>query len=271
MYSLAQSARMKGAAGEPLPTPFKGLARLDADFRRGEFSIVAAGAGTGKSLFAMNLATHGNFPVMYFSADSNAATQLSRAAALITGDPIKAVKQALLSDDFDAYNGALEERWWMRFNYNSRPSPAEMEMHLLCYHAVYGTFPHLVIVDNISNVDSGDAGDAGQYSFSLESICEFLSEMARETNAHVLALHHVVGEYADGLTPVPQSGLKGKISRVPSLVLTIHKEIDGMDSRTLYVSPVKNREGFEDSSGGTSAPYDLDPRTMRLKDVEHAT
>ncbi|WP_245876554.1 hypothetical protein [Streptomyces uncialis] len=110
--------------------------------------------------------------------------------------------------------------------------------------------------------------DAESYTFGLEGMLSYLNEMARETGAHVMAMHHVVGEYADGLKPIPQSGLKGKVSRVPSLVLTIHKEIDGMDSRILNISPVKNREGFEDSSGETFASFDFDTRTMRISDVQ---
>ncbi|MGI5531544.1 AAA family ATPase [Streptomyces syringium] len=270
MYSLSQSVRMKGAAGEPLPSPFKGLSKLEANFRRGELSVVAAGGGTGKSVVALNLAIQANVPTLYFSADSTAATQLTRATAILTGDDAKDIKAKLHADDFKEYNDALAKRWWQRFNYSARPSPAELELHLKAFEAVFGIYPHLVCIDNISNVDAGGAGTADEFTFSLESLCDYLNEMARETHAHVMAMHHVVGEYADGLKPVPQSGLKGKISRVPALILTIYKEIDGMDGRTLHISPVKNREGFEDSSGETYASYHFNRRNIRLTDVPNS-
>ncbi|GAA0406346.1 AAA family ATPase [Streptomyces luteireticuli] len=268
MYSLSQSVRMKGAAGEPLPSPFKGLTKLGAEFRRGELSVVAAAAGTGKSVLALNLAIRSNCPTLYFSADSTAATQLIRATAILTGHDVTDIKEKLHADNFIEYEAALTERWWQRFNYSARPTPTEIELHLRCYEEVFGVYPHLVVIDNITNVDAGAADSAESYTFGLEGLSDYLSEMARETHAHVMAMHHVIGEYSDGLKPIPQSGVKGKISRVPSLILTIHKEIDGMDGRTLHISPVKNREGFEDSSGETYASYTFNTRNIRLEDLE---
>ncbi|MFI5865866.1 AAA family ATPase [Streptomyces sp. NPDC051546] len=268
MFSLSQSVSIRGAAGEPLPHPFKSLSRLEVEFRRAEFSLVVAGPGTGKSLFAANLATYGNMPVMYFSADSSAATQTVRATAMITGADSKTIKAALLGGDFSKYLAEIGKRWWLRFNYSASPQVSELERDLLCYLEVYGTLPHLIVVDNITNVDIGAVGSAESYTFGLEGLCEYLSEMARATNAHVLGLHHVVGEYSDGLIPIPLSGVKGKVHRVPSLILTIHKEVDGTGGRILNVSDVKNREGFEDSSGNTFASFRLNRSNLRLEELE---
>lgn len=263
MHSLVQSIRMRGAAGEPLPNPFKSLAALEVELRRGELSVVAAGGGTGKSLFGLNFALQANVPALYWSADSNSTTQLIRATAIITGDDVREIKKALREGRFDSYQSALAERWWLRFNYSATPSPGQMEEDLETYREIYGTYPHLCVVDNISNVESGDTGTMDEYTLSLEGLCKFLNEMSRETLAHVMAMHHVVGEYSDGLKPIPMSGLKGKISAVPSLVLTLHKE----DEDVLASSPVKNREGFKDASGATFASLVLDSRSLRLFDA----
>ncbi|MET8702719.1 AAA family ATPase [Kitasatospora sp. NPDC004723] len=267
MYSLMQSVDIRGAAGEPIPHPFSGLSRLEVEFLRGTFSMVAAGPGTGKSLFALNLALHGNKPALYFSADSGAATQLSRATAIITGADVKQVKRRLLEDEFGEYAEVLGKRWWVRFVYEARPTLADLETTIAAYFEVFGCYPHLIVIDNITNVDVGGIGDAESFTFSLEGLCEYLAEMARETMAHVLALHHVTGEHSDGTSPIPLSGVKGKIGRVPSLILTIHKELDGMDGRVLHVSPVKNREGIADASGQTFSSYDFNESNMRLVDI----
>ncbi len=187
---------------------------------------------------------------------------------MITGDDSKAVKKALLEGDFEEYEKALGTRWWSRFNFSAKPTPKEIEMHLLCYLEVFGCAPHLIVVDNITNVDTGAVGDAESYTFSLEGLCEYLSEMARETMAHVLGLHHVTGPHSDGLTPIPLSGVKGQVHRVPALVITLHKEIDGMNSRIIHASPVKNREGFEDSSGNTFASFRLNRSNLRLEELD---
>ncbi|MFE5542789.1 AAA family ATPase [Streptomyces sp. NPDC056534] len=240
------------------------------EFRRGEFSLVAAGPGTGKSIFALNLALFGNVPVMYFSADSNAATQLTRSTAIIMDDNIRDVKRKLLQDQFDEYMGHLNKRWWIRFDYNARPKPEDIELNLLAYFETFGMFPHLIVVDNITNVDGGASADAEGFTFGLEAMCEYISDMARQTGAHVLALHHVTGEHSDGLSPIPLSGVKGKIGRVPNVILTLHKEVDGMDCTIINVSDVKNREGFADPSGQTFSSYEFNSKNMRLTDVVDA-
>ncbi|MFI5877548.1 AAA family ATPase [Streptomyces sp. NPDC051445] len=268
MYSLAQSVDIRGAAGEPIPNTFKSLKRLEVEFRRGELSLVVAGPGTGKSLFALFLAMSANVPVLYFSADSSAATQVSRATAMVTGDDSKVVKAALLEGNFSEYANVLGDRWWTRFNFSARPSQKEIELHLLCYLEVYGCNPYLMVVDNVTNVDTGAVGDAESYTFGLEGLMEYLSEMARETNAHVLGLHHVTGPHSDGITPIPLSGVKGQVHRVPALVVTLHKEIDGMNGRIIHASPVKNREGFEDSSGNTFASFRLNRANLRLEEID---
>ncbi|MFE2075208.1 AAA family ATPase [Streptomyces misionensis] len=265
---MTQALEIRGEAGEPIPHGIKSLSKLGIEFRRSEYSIVAAGPGTGKSLLAAMLATKTNVPALYFSADSSAATQMARATAMITGDDVKQVKEALLGGDFSEYAKILGARWWTRWNYDARPKPSDLERDLLCYYEVYNVMPHLVVVDNITNVDTGAVGDAESYTFGLEGLNEYLSEMARVTKAHVLGLHHVNGPHADGLTPIPLSGVKGQISRVPNLILTIHVEVDEMGSRVLHVSPVKNREDMADPSGNTFASLRLNRRNLRLEEID---
>lgn len=207
---------------------------------------------------------------MYYSADSNAATQLTRATAILTGSNVRDVKRKLLADDFGEYMGYLAKRWWIRFSYDARPDLTTIERDLRSYFEVFGMFPHLIVVDNITNVvgdSAASANSAESFTFGLEAMCEYMSDMARVTGAHVLSLHHVVGEFSDGLQPIPLSGVKGKIGRVPNVILTIHKDIDGMDGRILHISPVKNREGFEDSSGQTFSSYVFNNLNMQLTDV----
>ncbi|WEB38748.1 AAA family ATPase [Streptomyces yunnanensis] len=260
--------QIKGAAGEPLPSPFPGLEKRETQFRRGEFSIIAAGPGTFKSMFSLLLAIHANRPTLYLSADSNAATQLARAGTMLTGVPSKVMKRKVREDDLDDVKKVLADRWWLRFNVSAQPTLDELERDVACYEEVYGRglFPHLIVVDNITNLENNSA-DAESFTFSLENMCDYLNSMARETNAHVLALHHVTGEWSDGLKPIPLSGVKGKIGRVPSMILTIHKEVDDMDNSTIHVSTVKNREGFVDPSGNSFVSYKFDTNSLTVTEV----
>ena len=99
------------------------------------------------------------------------------------------------------------------------------------------------------NIDSGFEDEfrgLGEASF-------FLLNIARDTGAAVIALHHVGGEHEGGGAPIPLSGLRGKVSKLPALILTLHRA-DGM-----RVSVVKNRSGKSDPSGnyGVSLRADL--------------
>lgn len=188
---------------------------------------------------------------------------------MLTDIPSRIMKAKVREDDLDDIENILAERWWLRFDFAAQPSIDDVEVKVACYTEVYGLAPHLIVLDNITNLDN-EAGDAESFTFGLEGLCDWANSMAKETGAHVLALHHVTGEFSDGLKPIPLSGIKGKIGRVPSMVLTIHKEVDGMDGQTLHISPVKNREGFSDPSGNTFVSYRFDTDRFSLTEIEEA-
>jgi hypothetical protein len=105
-------------------------------------------------------------------------------------------------------------------------------------------------------------GDSNSY-VALEKVCEYLHELARETGACVVALHHVKGDSNDGNQPVPLSQIKGQIGRVPEMILTLHR-IGDDSSRQMGVSVVKNRTGKADASGAMTLYLDADMERMRL-------
>jgi hypothetical protein len=93
----------------------------------------------------------------------------------------------------------------------------------------------------------------------LEEACVIMKGLARDTNAAVIALHHVSGALEDGLTAIPLSGLRGKIPKTPATVLTLHR---GEGGKQLRVSPVKVRSGVADASGNWSLPIAIDLNRM---------
>ncbi len=155
----------------------------------------------------------------------------------------------------------------IRINYNASPTLDVIESQLEAYQEVYGDYPDLVVIDNVTNVRFDRAnGDDDPFS-GLESLMDYLHSMARETEACVIGLHHVTGQFNDSAKPIPLSGVKGQITRVPELVLTLHKK-PGNDyiPDTLCVSTVKNRGGKADPSGSTFVELDFDGETMTIRD-----
>jgi RecA-family ATPase len=133
------------------------------------------------------------------------------------------------------------------------------------YEEVYGDFPALVVIDNVTNVRTGGDNDDDPFS-GLEALMDYLHDMARSTGACVVGLHHVTGGYNDADRPIPLSGVKGQIARVPEMVLTLHKQTDEFGPDLLCVSTVKNRGGKADPSGSEYVSLTFNGDTMQIKD-----
>lgn len=261
MYSLLQSTRIRGSAGEPLPTVFKSLESAGIQFKRGQYVLIAAGAGTGKSAFTLTQALKSGVPTLYFSADSDSYTQSVRSLAIMAGVSVETANKAVLSNSLGSMADALLNIP-IRFNYDASPSLDTIETCVEAYEEVYGEYPALIVIDNITNVRIGGEGDDDPFS-GLEGLNDYLHTMARETGACVVGLHHVTGPYNDAEKPIPLSGVKGQISRVPELILTLFRP----GPNRIGVSAVKNRGGKADPSGNDFVELEFTGEMMRIRDI----
>jgi len=243
--------------------PWKALENKGTVFRRGQLVLTCAGPGTGKSAFVLAYALKSRVPCLYFSADSDAFTQLSRSVSVLSGWSLARSTQAVRSEDIGEVAAELDEIP-IRFNYSASPSLDEIENALMAYNALYEDYPALIVIDNITNVRTD--GDGDDPFAGLESLMDYLHEMARGTDACVMGLHHVTGPHNDGDKPIPLSGIKGQIGRVPEMVLTLHRVSDGFGPDRLNVSTVKNRGGKSDASGQDFASLQFDGETMQITD-----
>ena len=262
MLTLVQSASVRGNAGDPLPTVWENLESLGTRFLRGQLALVAAGPGTGKSAFVLNYALKSKVSCLYFSADSDAFVQLSRALAVLGEMDMAKAGELAKSDNLTEITEIIGD-CPVRFSYNSSPSLKHIEYQMLAYEELFGDFPELVVVDNALDVDMDGLDD--DQSQSLDALMAWLHDMARTTGACVVCLHHVTGPYNDAHSPIPISGVKGQIGRVPELILTLHKKAS-VDGEILCVSPVKNRGQRADPSGNTYAELSFDGFTMNITD-----
>ncbi|WP_186315747.1 DnaB-like helicase C-terminal domain-containing protein [Catellatospora sichuanensis] len=269
MLTLTRAKHTKGAAGEPIPTVFQTLAAESVHVRRGQFTLIAAAPGVGKSVFALSLVLKAEVPSFYFSADTDAFTMYLRAGAMFTGYRTVDIEHAVEHKNTQQIDALLEKKSHCRFDFSGSIEIDMLEEELKAYAATYGEWPHVIVIDNLSNMRLDDAPEGYQ---ALEAACDYLHELARETGAAVIALHHVTGTFDDGITAVPLSGLRGKVSKVPEMVLTLHRDASvGTDEMgTMYVTPVKNRTGKADPSGSWSLPLKYAPPTMTLEDRVHA-
>lgn len=232
--------------------------------RRGQLTLICAGPGTGKSAFVLAYALKSKVPTMYFSADSDSFTQVSRSVSILTGWPLEKSTLAVREENIGDVESQLDDIP-IRFNFKASPSLDVIEECLQAYDALYEDYPALIVVDNITNVRT-DSGEADDPFSGLESLMDYLHEMARETGACVIGLHHVTGPHNDGDKPIPLSGIKGQIGRVPEMIMTLHRVSDGYGSDTLNVSTVKNRGGRSDPSGNNFASLEFIGDRMHIQD-----
>ncbi|EHB47629.1 hypothetical protein MycrhDRAFT_5755 [Mycolicibacterium rhodesiae JS60] len=267
MYTPRQSLFIRGSAGEPLPGVWNALEARGTRFVRGQLGLVCAGPGTGKSAFVLAYALKSKVPTLYFSADSDAFTQLSRSLSIISGWSLEKSSQAVLNEDIGSLGDELDALP-IRFNYKASPNLDVIEDCLSAYDALYEDYPALIVVDNITNVRT-ESSDGDDPFSGLEALMDYLHEMARETGASVVGLHHVTGQYNDGDKPIPLGGIKGQIGRVPELIITLHRETDPYsDTSSLRVSTVKNRGGKSDASGQDYAELEFTGSTMQIEDLK---
>jgi len=231
-------------------------------FLRGQLALVCAAPGRGKSAFVLSYVVQANVTCLYISADSDAFTQITRMASILTGWPMSKSKEAVLTEDMGESVDLLEQTP-IRFVYDASPTLDTIEDNLQAYLQTYGTYPSVLVVDNITNIvlDGSEEAQAG-----LEGLMDYLHALARNTGACVIGLHHVKGDYNDGNKPIPLGGIKEQIGRVPELILTLYRIPNEFGPDTLFVCAVKARAGVSDSTGVDAAELEFDGATMSIRD-----
>lgn len=220
---------------------------------------------TGKSAFVLTYALKSRVSALYFSADSDAFVQLSRSLAILGDMDMGDAEELARNGSIERINKALRNPPPVRFSYNPSPTLEHIENQVMAYEELYGDFPELIVVDNALDVVLG-TGDDDQAQ-SLDTLMAWLHDMARTTEACVIVLHHVTGPYNDANNPIPLSGVKGQIGRVPELIMTLHKGDPTFDgAEELRVSTVKNRGRRADPSGNDYAELTFDGYRMAIKD-----
>lgn len=263
MQSLLQATRTRGLAGSSLPEVWPELEQAGARIRRGQVTLAAAGPGGGKSVLAETLAIRADIPTLYFSADSDAYTMTTRAAAMITGHMLERVQATFeIGNGPEVYGEALDNSN-LRLDFSTSLTTDDMGDSIEAFAIAYGQWPELVVVDNLKNVWQGDADN----HVGFERTLDWLHDCGRETGAAILVLHHLTGAYEDGLLPPPLSALTGKVGKTPEMILTLYKRYSQMGTPMLGVCIVKNRGSKADASGAYQVAIPYAPQIMRLGDL----
>ncbi len=250
MQTITRALANRGSAGEPLPAVFAALSASGFEFRRGQMTLIAGPPGGGKSAMALALAvalSKGlDLGTLYISADSDEYTQGVRAASMVTADSQDAVKAAFESGNEAYYEERLEEIASIQFEFEPDPTVDDVDELLHAYALLYGDWPALVVVDNLSDLYAGEDGGVGEGT--LDKALRYLKTLTRTTRACTVVLHHLIGAKENGLEVAGMGDLRGKVGKIPESVLTLYKA-GRPEDKLLGVAIVKNRGGQADSAG----------------------
>ena len=243
MLRLNRAWRSSHSNAEPLPIVWQDLKTKDISFRRGQVCMVAAAPNAGKSMFALVYAIRAQIPTLFFSADTDTATVMIRAASHISGHSQVTVENNIRNKS-DYYDDYLEQMGHIEWVFDSSPSLDDIEDEVKAYVELYGISPKLIVIDNLMNV----VAETDNEWAGLRAIMVELHDMARKTEACVMVLHHVSeqSEYGSTTEPPARRAIHGKVSQLPALILTL-----GFDpwSNVLRVAAVKNRFGRHTADG----------------------
>ena len=262
MLSLTRAWSGVTVKAEPLPDVWNNLKDKNIRLRRGQLNMVAAAPNAGKSMFALIYAIKAKRPTLFFSADTDTATVMLRAASHLSGHAQLTVESNLesYSNYYDKYLGDMSNIQWV---FDSSPSLDDIEAEVKAYIEVYGAAPELIVIDNLMNV----AAETDNEWAGLRAIMMELHDMARQTEACVLVLHHVSEqtEYGQGLTPPARRAVHGKVSQLPALMLTM-----GYDpfNKHLLIAAVKNRFGPHAADGSMFTKLRVDYANCQIDELD---
>ena len=224
--------------------------------------MVAAAPNAGKSMFALIYAIKAKVPTLFFSADTDTATVMMRAASHLSGHEQLLVESNLLSNRhyYDKYLSEMES---IQFVFDSSPSLDDIELEIKAYVELFGIPPELIVVDNLMNVVSESDNEwAG-----LRAIMVEFHDMARKTEACVLVLHHVSEqtEYGKENKPPARRAIHGKVSQLPALILTLF--FDPKENK-LMIAAVKNRFGPHTADGSDHISLFVNYKVCQINDAD---
>ena len=262
MLNLNRAWRGSNTNATPLPDVWKDLASKQIKFRRGQVCMVAAAPNAGKSMFALIYAVKAKVPTLFFSADTDIATVMMRAASHLSGHSQLLVEGNLTSNRH-YYDRHLESMSNIQFVFDSSPSLDDIELEIKAYVELYGVPPELIVVDNLMNV----VAESDNEWAGLRAIMVDFHDMARKTEACVMVLHHVSEQTEYGKTNFPphRRAIHGKVSQLPALILTLG--FDPLDG-TLKVAPVKNRFGPHTADGSDFATLFVNYSVCQISDAD---
>lgn len=273
MLTPGRALTLNIESGKPLPRVdgLEDLYRRGCTPRHGEVVMVAGRSGSQKSGFALWWVEQMRLPTLYFSADMSAFTASARIASTMTGlttpevelvmsaeagrDEEKRELLALLTESKISFSFGSPITWW------------QVDDELNAWVDTYDSWPSVVVIDNLMDVQDCES----EYAAQMEAMQRF-TELARETGATVIILHHATDKghdaAADPYNPPGRKDIKNGLGEKPELCLGV--ALDPY-SKLFKIATLKQRMGPSDQTGKTFAKVLAEPEKTRFHKIGTTT
>lgn len=235
-------------------------------FRRGQTCMITGEPGAWKSGLMLYLAINWNLPTIYFSADMDEHTAMTRMAASLSGESAEQVAFDIRHGNAQQYAEEMENsNVW--FCYDPNPSIDTIYGEIAAFVELYDAYPAVIVIDNM--MDMIMDGAENEFSAMKQMILE-LKSLARDTSSSVFILHHMLQDtkpvrgYDDGVPPIGR--ISGKASQTAGLILSI-----AIEDTILKIGVIKHRYGKSDKTGRQFLQYRVDPAVNRIYPLRRET
>ena len=261
-----------------LMTGFPRLDDLTQGFQPGQFIILAARPGIGKTALALNwaLSIAQSGPVLLFSLEMRAEELMRRMACNVGSISQKAVKSRTLTEfQRAAFGRAVSHVRALPILIDDSASitAPEIRSHVLRHSAQTGEAPALVVVDHVGLVAS-EGGQRGESeAVRIGKISRILKILAKEAGCPVVALSQLNREVEKADRKPILSDLRdsGCLEQDADMVIFIHRKpkpkMDGEEpDRTAELVIAKHRDGEV-----TSIPMEFQGGFCRYEESQNET
>ncbi|MGI5400602.1 hypothetical protein ACQEVG_14310 [Streptomyces sp. CA-135486] len=206
----------------------------------------------------LNAVVNMRVSTLAFSTDSSQDTIASGLLAISTRTPTEVTEEWLRTEP-DKCKRLLSAYDFLRWEFMPDPTMDDIWLSAYAYHETEGRYPEQIVVDIASDVGHDTGGDEWA---NLRDLLRQSKVLARETEAHVLLVHHCADSERTKRPCPRRSDIHGKVAAIPEVIVTCGLTL----TDDLHTACVKNRHAKADPAADNHFPMTLDAATSYVGD-----